>query len=270
VRQLQTGHGIRTVCEGALCPNRPECYSSGHLTVLILGASCTRHCGFCSVGHGRPESVDPEEPRRVAEAVTRLGMRHVVITSVTRDDLEDGGASQYAAVAEAIQSLARPPTSEALIPDFGGDPEAVEAVARAPYRVLAHNVETVPRLYTAVRPEARYDRSLGVLSAFRRAAPAKAVKSGLMLGLGERPAEVRAVMADLRDAGVDALTLGQYLRPTPAELPVDRYVEPEEFESLAQEARRLGFRFVSSGIFVRSSYRAAECLAAIDPDPGAC
>jgi lipoic acid synthetase len=196
----------------------------------------------------------------VAELAAQLGMRHVVITSVTRDDLPDGGASQYAATAEAIQSLPRPPTCEALIPDFRGDPDAAQLVAAAPYRVLAHNVETVPRLYPAVRPQAEYRRSLAVLAALRVAELGKVVKSGLMLGLGESLDEVRRVLEDLRRAGVDALTLGQYLRPTPAELPVDRYVEPEEFSALAEEARGLGFRTVASAPYVRSSYRAAECL----------
>ena len=305
LRELQAASGIRTVCEGALCPNRPECYASGHLTVLILGAACTRRCRFCAVGRGFPEPPDPEEPGRVAAAVGRLGMRHVVITSVTRDDLPDGGASQYAETAAAMQrlpsaSIHRPedvslesshrdsplssplappdregggdfwsaPSCEALIPDFLGDTDAVETVAQASFQVLAHNVETVPRLYPAVRPQAEYGRSLRVLAMLRRFAPEKIVKSGIMLGLGEVCDEVRRVMDDLRGVGVEALTLGQYLRPTPSELPVERYVGLEEFEYLAEEARLLGFRTVASGPYVRSSYRAAECLVSIDPGEG--
>lgn len=258
VRDLVAAHGLRTVCEGALCPNRPECYASRHVTVLVLGGSCTRSCRFCSVPGGRVEPPDPDEPRRVAEAVSALGMRHVVVTSVTRDDLPDGGAAHFAAVAEALASLPDPPTSEALIPDLGGDPACVALVAAAPYRVLAHNVETVPRLYPRARPQADYGRSLGVLGDLKRAAPAKVVKSGFMLGLGESAAEVSSLLVDLRTAGVDALAVGQYLRPTPRELPVERIVPDDEFSALADEARALGFRHVACGPLVRSSYRAGE------------
>ncbi len=252
---------LNTVCEEALCPNRPECYRDHHVTVLILGDRCTRACRFCNVQGGLPGPVDPDEPRRVAEAVARLGMRHVVVTSVTRDDLPDGGAAQYAAVAEALAALPDPPTAEALVPDFRGDTAAVERVASAPYHVLGHNVETVPRLYPGIRPGADYRRSLGVLAAFRRFRPGAVVKSALMLGLGERDEEVRGVLEDLLRAGVDAVALGQYLRPGPGRAPVVRYVPEEEFERWAREARSLGFRHVVSGIRVRSSYRAAEALS---------
>ncbi len=252
---------LNTVCEEALCPNRPECYRDRHVTVLILGNRCTRSCRFCNVAEGTPARVDPDEPRRVASAVARLGMRHVVVTSVTRDDLPDGGAAQYAAVAEALAALPDPPTAEALVPDFRGELAAVEQVARAPYRVLGHNVETVPRLYPEIRPGADYRRSLGVLSAFRRLRPDAVVKSAVMLGLGERDEEVRSVLEDLLGAGVDAVALGQYLRPGPDRAPVVRYVPEEAFERWADEARSLGFRHVAAGIRVRSSYRAADALS---------
>ena len=258
VRDLVASHGLRTVCEGALCPNRPECYASRHVTVLVLGGVCTRSCRFCSVAGGPPRPPDPDEPRRVARAVSELGMRHVVVTSVTRDDLPDGGAGHFAAVAEALAALPEAPGLEALIPDFEGDEGAAAAVAASPYGVLAHNVETVPRLYPAVRPQADYRRSLGVLAALRRAAPGKVVKSGLMLGLGETREEVTEVLADLRGVGVEAVCVGQYLRPTPRQLPVARLVPEEEFQALAEEARALGFRSALCGPLVRSSYRAGE------------
>lgn len=265
IREIADSHRVRTVCEGALCPNRPECYAAGHVTVLILGSACTRVCAFCAVGHGAPESVDPEEPSRVARMASVLGMRHGVVTSVTRDDLADGGAAQYVAVADALATLPDPPTREALIPDLKGDLAAVAAVAVAPYQVLGHNVETVPRLYSAVRPSADYGRSLSVLRALKRASPAKVVKSGFMLGLGETAAEVRGLLLDLRNSGVDALAVGQYLRPGPRQLPVARYVEEGEFEAIAEEARRLGFPQVVSGPRVRSSYRAGDAADLFDP-----
>jgi lipoic acid synthetase len=250
-----------------LCPNRPECYAAGHLTVLILGDACTRACAFCAVKHGPPAPLDPGEPSRVAKVASSLGMRHVVVTSATRDDLSDGGASQYVAVAEALAALPRPPTREALIPDLRGDRAAVAAVAAAPFHVLAHNVETVPRLYSSVRPQADYRRSLGVLRALKRIAPAKVVKSGFMLGLGESADEVRDLLRDLRACGVDALAVGQYLRPTARELPVMRYASEEEFAALAREARALGFLHVASGALVRSSYRAGEAADLFDRAP---
>jgi len=267
VRELVASLDLHTVCEGALCPNRPECYSRKHVTVLILGDSCTRSCGFCAVSHGRPTPVDPDEPSRVAEMARRLGMRHVVVTSVTRDDLPDGGAGHYAAVAESLAALPDAPTSEALIPDLGGDPGAIARVARSPYRILAHNLETVPRLYPRARPQADYGRSLAVLGTLKRTAPAKIIKSAIMLGLGETEEEVRSVLDDLLTAGATALAVGQYLRPTARELPVERFLPPEEFDRWAREARALGFAFVASGPYVRSSYRAAEALDAFDAQP---
>jgi lipoyl synthase len=265
VRTLVNSAGVHTVCEGALCPNRSECYAQGHITVLILGDACTRNCSFCAVDHGTPAAVDPAEPQRVARLVERLEMRHVVVTSVTRDDLADGGAGQYARVAAALGALPSRPTCEALVPDFAGERSAVETVARSGYRILAHNVETVPRLYPAVRSRAAYPRSLRVLSELGRAAPGRIVKSGLMLGLGESSDEVRRVFEDLLRAGVSVLALGQYLRPTPRHLTVARLLRPEEFEAWGQEARSMGFRWVSAGPLVRSSYRAADALLLFDP-----
>lgn len=264
VRELVADLGLATVCEGALCPNRPECYAARQVTLLILGERCTRRCRFCAVAGGVPAPPDPDEPRRVAEVVNRLGMRHVVVTSVTRDDLADGGAAHYRAVALALAALPVPPGTEALVPDFGGDLAAVARVAGAPYRLFAHNVETVPRLYPRVRPGADYRRSLGVLRALARAEEGRPVKSGLMLGLGETGVEVRAVLNDLREAGVVAVTLGQYLRPTAGQLPVERRVTTEEFDRWADEARILGFRSVAAGPLVRSSYRAARALEVFD------
>jgi lipoic acid synthetase len=264
VRELLDAHRLNTVCEGALCPNRPECYAQKHVTVLILGGVCTRNCRFCAVGHGAPEPVDAEEPARVAAVARQMGMRHVVVTSVTRDDLPDGGAGHYAAVARALEELPDRPTAEALIPDFSGDTAAIGEVARSPYRVLAHNMETVPRLYSAVRPQADYQRSLRVLATLRRAAPDQLVKSGLMLGLGETESEVREVLRDLLGAGVTVLALGQYLQPTPDELTVKRFTPQAEFDRWAEEAKAMGFHSVAAGPYVRSSYRAAEALLSND------
>lgn len=265
VRDLVASHRVHTVCEGALCPNRPECYAAGHVTVLILGGACSRACAFCAVGQGPPDPVDPDEPARVARVAAALGMRHVVVTSVTRDDLSDGGAGQYAATGRALASLPDPPTREALIPDLRGDPVAAAIVAEAPYHVLGHNVETVSRLYPAVRPRADYARSLAVLRVLKQTAPEKVVKSGFMLGLGETAQEARDLLRDLRAAGADALAIGQYLRPTPRELAVARFASEEEFAAIAEEARALGFRHVASGPRVRSSYRAGEAAVLFDP-----
>jgi lipoic acid synthetase len=223
---------------------------------MLLGAVCTRNCGFCAVRHGRPEPVDRDEPERVARAVERLGLRHVVVTSVDRDDLPDGGAGHFAATARAIKARVPHCRVEVLVPDFRGNLAAVATVADAPVDVFNHNVETVPRLYRQVRPGARYERSLAVLAAARALRPDWATKTGLMLGLGEERAEVLRVFADLRGIGCDILTVGQYLRPSSAHLPVARYVPPEDFEVLGEEARAMGFRHVEAGPLVRSSYHA--------------
>ncbi|MCU0723293.1 MAG: lipoyl synthase [Planctomycetes bacterium] len=257
-RGILEGLGLDTVCRGARCPNRAQCFARGTATFLLLGPSCTRRCGFCSIDHGPPSPPDPTEPRRVAQAVKRMGLAHAVTTSVTRDDLPDGGASHFAAVVRAVREEAPGVTVEVLTPDFRGDAGAVRTVAAAGPDVYNHNVETVPSLYSRVRPQADYRRSLGVLETAKGAAPDRLVKSGLMLGLGEAETEVESVLRDLRSAGCDLLTIGQYLKPAKDCLEVERYVTPEEFDGWALRAREMGFREVASAPFVRSSYRAAE------------
>ena len=254
VREL----GLHTVCEEARCPNLGECWGHKTATFMLLGDTCTRNCGFCAVTHGRPLTVDPDEPDRVARAVARLGLRHVVVTSVNRDDLPDGGAAHFAATAKAIKALVPATRVELLVPDFQGDQDAVRTVVESPIDILNHNLETVPRLYKRVRPGARYQRSLGLLAAARRVRPGCLTKAGLMLGLGERHDELRQVFADLRAVDCDILTLGQYLRPSAAHLPVERYIPPEEFAALREQALTTGFRHVESGPLVRSSYHAWE------------
>lgn len=261
VGRLVSELDLHTVCESAKCPNRGECYSAGTATFMIMGGVCTRGCRFCAVESRHPEPLDPDEPRRVAEAARRLGLRHVVITTVTRDDLDDGGAVHFVAVIEAVRSEVPDAAVEVLTSDFGGRLESVDLVLEAAPDVFNHNVETVPRLYPEVRPEADYARSLAVLARSRQVAPRVPTKSGLMLGLGERVDEVREVMRDLRDAGVELLTLGQYLRPSAEHLPVRRFVEPSEFADLAREGYRMGFSAVASAPFVRSSYHAGELAA---------
>jgi lipoyl synthase len=246
--------GLHTVCQEARCPNVGECWGHRTATFMLLGDTCTRNCAFCAVSHGRPLTVDPHEPGRVAEAVARLGLRHVVVTSVNRDDLPDGGAAHFAATARAIRERLPSCRIEVLVPDFQGDLGAVASVADAPIDVFNHNIETVPRLYKRVRPGARYERSLDVLAAARR--ERLLVKAGLMLGLGEERDELVNVFTDLRAIGCDVLTLGQYLRPSAAHLPVERYVTPDEFAELRSAALALGFRHVESGPLVRSSYHA--------------
>ncbi len=260
------GHGLHTVCEEAGCPNVGECWGHGTATFLLMGDICTRGCRFCSVSKGRPEPLDPGEPDRIAEVIEALGLDFAVLTSVDRDDLPDQGAGHIARTIEAIRRRLPGCGVEALIPDFRGERACVERVARAPLTVLAHNVETVPRLYRRVRPGARYERSLGVLAAAkeRAASPEMLTKSSLMLGLGEERSEVEDVFSDLRDHGCDILTLGQYLRPSQEELPVERYLPPEEFDELRQGALGFGFRQVVSGPLVRSSYHAWEALEGVD------
>ena len=249
---------LHTVCQEALCPNVGECWTHGTLTVMILGDICTRACKFCAVHTGNPRGlVDPEEPIRVAEAIARLGIRYVVLTSVDRDDLPDGGASHFAATIRAIKERAPGVLVEALTPDFQGDLKAVETVLDAGPEVYAQNLETVRRLTPKVRdPRAGYEQTLKVLAHAKRYRPEVLTKSSLMLGLGEREEEILEAMRDLRAAGVDILTLGQYLRPTPAHLPVERYVPPEDFKKYEAWGYELGFKEVFSGPLVRSSYRA--------------
>jgi lipoic acid synthetase len=255
-RGIVKGLGLHTVCEEAQCPNLAECWGHRTATFMLLGDTCTRNCGFCAVTHGRPLGVDADEPRRVAEAVERLGLRHVVVTSVNRDDLRDGGAGHFAATAHAIRTRLPSCRIEVLVPDFQGDMAAVATVAAAPIDVFNHNVETVPRLYRRVRPGAKYDRSLAVLEAAADPAGRRATKAGLMLGLGEERDEVMAVLRDVRQAGCSIVTLGQYLRPSRDHLPIERYVHPDEFAELRQDALALGFAHVESGPLVRSSYHA--------------
>jgi len=261
MRRLVREQRLHTVCFSAACPNLGECWSRGTATFMIGGNHCTRRCGFCDVATARPLPLDPEEPERVAEAVARLGLRFAVVTCVARDDLPDGGAAQMAATVRAIRRRCPGTGVEVLASDYGGDERALRAVLEAAPDVFNHNLETVERLQRPVRPAASYARSLGVLRRARALRPGLPTKSGLMLGLGERPDELRAALRDLREAGVELLTLGQYLRPSPAHLPVERWVPPEEFDAWAAEARALGFAEVAAGPLVRSSYR-AERLAA--------
>ena len=252
VREL----GLHTVCQEARCPNIGECWGHRTATFMLLGDTCTRNCGFCAVTHGRPLAVDPAEPLRVASAVARLGLRHVVVTSVNRDDLADGGAAHFAATAGAIKRLLPGCRVEVLVPDFQGNLASVAEVVASPIDVFNHNLETVPRLYRRVRAGARYARSLAVLEAAHGGRDRLLTKTGLMLGLGETQEELASVFRDLRSIGCDILTLGQYLRPSGEHLPVERYVPPEEFTALGAEALALGFRHVEAGPLVRSSYHA--------------
>lgn len=260
-RRIVAARGLRTVCQSAGCPNIGECWSAGTATIMILGDCCTRACGFCGVPRGEPGALDPGEPLRVARAVKAMGVGHAVITSVTRDDLPDGGATAWAETLRVIRREAPAASIEALVPDFLGRSENWQRVFAAGPDILAHNVETVPRLYSAVRPGADYRRSLELL---RSAAEATAAaKSGLMVGLGETADEITKVLADLRSVGVDIVTIGQYLRPSRGRLPVARYVRPAGFDALADQARRMGFRAVACGPLVRSSYRAAQLARAV-------
>jgi lipoyl synthase len=252
---------LHTVCESAACPNVGECWNQRTATFMILGNVCTRRCGFCAVQKGAPLPVDYDEPARVAEAVAAMGLRFAVITSVNRDDRKDGGAELFAMVIHAIRERIRGCGVEVLIPDFQGNLEAVETVMRAAPDVLNHNTETVPRLYRQVRLGARYERSLGVLAHAKKLAPKTPVKSGLMLGLGETTDEVLQTMRDLRPNGVDILTLGQYLRPSPKHLPIVRYIPPAEFDDFRREGYAMGFAHVEAGPLVRSSYHASDAAA---------
>ena len=254
LKVLVRDQSLHTVCEEARCPNIGECWSRGTATFMILGDICTRSCGFCAVTTGRPTDLDSDEPRRVAEAVRRLGLKHAVITSVNRDELADGGAAIWAATVRAVRELAPDCRVEVLVPDFKGIWWALDLVLETRPDVFAHNLETVPRLSREVRPQARYDQSLEVIARARSAG--LRTKSGLMLGLGETSEEILAVMADLRDAGCDVLTLGQYLQPTRAHLKVESYIAPDTFRDYAAHGRSLGFAHVEAGPLVRSSYHA--------------
>jgi lipoic acid synthetase len=269
VRGLVSELDLHTVCQSARCPNLNECWSRKAATFMILGDVCTRTCRFCTVPKGRPLPLDDGEPERVAEAAARMGLRHVVVTSVDRDELPDQGAGHFARTIEAVRRRLPDAVVEVLTPDFRGVAPCVDVVTDARPDIYNHNVETVPSLYRRVRPGARYERSLDLLRRVKARRPETFTKSGLMLGLGETAEELRAVLADLRGAGVDVLTLGQYLRPTLAQLPVERFVPPEEFDALGAEARAMGFLSVASGPFVRSSYNASEVYAALGAASGA-
>ena len=257
-RRLMRAKRLHTVCEEAACPNIGECWQQGHATVMILGEVCTRACAFCNVKTGRPRAVDPEEPEHLAEALKELGLRHIVITSVDRDDLPDGGAFQFVRCIERIRATAPATTIEILTPDFLRKPGALETIVDARPDVYNHNLETVPRLYRTVRPGARYYHSLRLLDRAKERDPSLFTKSGIMVGLGEEKREVYQVMDDLRSAGVDFLTVGQYLQPTPRHHPVARFVPPDEFEDYARMARAKGFLMVSASPLTRSSYHAGD------------
>jgi lipoic acid synthetase len=252
--------GLNTVCLEADCPNYSECFTKRTATFMILGTHCTRNCRFCNVTHGEPQAVDPSEPERVAEAVNKLGLKYVVVTSVTRDDLPDGGAGHFAAVISAIRQCSPETAVEVLVPDFQGLESALQTVADAAPDVISHNMETVKALYSAVRPEAVYERSLSLIGRIREMSPDIKSKSGIMVGVGETPGQVLSLMDDLRAEGCQFLTIGQYLAPSKQHHPVIEYVTPETFDFYAKSAYEKDFDFVASAPFVRSSYNAGDAL----------
>lgn len=266
LKQLMRGKALHTVCEEARCPNIAECWSHRTATFMILGSVCTRSCSFCAVATGRPLALDWEEPRRVAEAVTQMGLRHVVVTSVNRDELRDGGATLFAATIRTIRRQNPECAIEVLTPDFKGSRDALRILMDARPSVFSHNVETVPRLYRQVRPQAIYQRSLDVLQGAKEMYPDIPTKTGFMLGLGETREEVLALLRDLRERQVDIITIGQYLQPTHDHIAIDRYVTPDEFREYAREGRAMGFRHVESGPLVRSSYHAWDQVKAAGID----
>jgi lipoic acid synthetase len=257
-REILGRHRLNTVCRSAQCPNIGECFARGTATFMIMGNTCTRSCRFCAVDKGKPEPLQETEPQRLALAASELKLSHIVVTSVTRDDLEDGGASHFAAVIRELRHTTPEATVEVLVPDFQGNAESIHTVLDAGPDVFNHNVETVPSLYPKVRPEANYDVSLRVLSIAKGLRPDILTKSGLMVGLGERRDEVENVMKDLIKSKCDILTIGQYLRPSPQHLPVAEFIEPAEFERFRESGRLMGFKAVASAPFVRSSYNAHE------------
>jgi len=257
VKSILDQTSLHTVCEEARCPNLGECFSKGTATILILGKICTRNCGFCAVEHGIPLPLDETEPENVAQAVQKMGLQYVVVTSVTRDDVSDGGASHFAKTIQAIRALDQKIKVEVLIPDFQGDPTSLETVLEKCPDVLNHNIETISRLYPQVRPQADYRRSIDLLKRSKQNSPQLFTKSGFMLGLGESREEVLELLRDLRKARCDFLTIGQYLQPRPDCLPVVRFIPPEEFEGYKAIGEKMGFRAVASGPFVRSSFHAS-------------
>ena len=262
-RRLMRERGLNTVCEEAACPNIGECWAKKHATVMILGDICTRACAFCNVATGKPGAVDPQEPENLALAISHLGLRHAVITSVDRDDLADGGAGQFVRCIERLREMAPETTIEVLTPDFRGKDGALQAVVAARPDVYNHNLETVPRLYPSIRPGARYGHSLNLLEEAKRLDGSLFTKSGIMVGLGEEPAEVARVMDNLRAADVDFLSIGQYLQPTPRHAPVARFVTPDEFDEYRRDGLAKGFLLVASSPLTRSSYHADEDFAAL-------
>ncbi len=264
VSEVLNDLNLHTVCQVALCPNTAECFGKGTATFMILGDTCTRNCRFCAVTSGEPMPVDEDEPRRLAAAVQELGLRHVVITSVTRDDLPDGGAGHFVSTVEELRKASPDVTIEILTPDFQGDEDALRIIVLSRPDVFNHNVETVPRLYPIVRPMADYRRSLRVLKRVKELAPETRTKSGIMLGLGEERNEVSAVLKALRGADCSIITIGQYLRPSKAHLEIKAYIHPEVFLEIEEEAKELGFTYVASAPFVRSSFNAAEAFDLIE------
>lgn len=261
MRQLLRGLCLNTVCEEAACPNISECFKKATAAFMLLGRNCTRSCKFCNIGHGEPSAIDEDEPEHVAEAVLRLGLRHAVITSVTRDDLEDGGALQFAETVEAIRKSRKEVTVEVLIPDLKGSRHSIKVVTASAPDIINHNIETVPDLYPEVRPEADYRRSLDVLRAAKEISGGSIrTKSGIMLGLGEKREAVLDSLRDLRKAGCDFLSIGQYLAPSKKHYSVKEYISPEAFGYYENEAKKMGFKFVASGAYVRSSYMAEEYI----------
>ena len=259
IKRILREQKLHTVCEEASCPNIAECFGKGTATFMILGDICTRRCPFCDVAHGRPLAPDAEEPRHLAETISRLGLKYVVITSVDRDDLRDGGAQHFVDCIRSVRHAAPHTTVEVLVPDFRGrDDRALQILLAAPPDVMNHNLETVPRLYRKARPGGDYEHSLRLLQGFKKLHPAVPTKSGLMVGLGETDDEILAVMRDLRAHEVEMLTIGQYLQPSPHHLPVERYVEPRVFSLFEREAASLGFRHAAVGALVRSSYHADQ------------
>jgi len=259
LKQLLREHRLNTVCEEASCPNLGECFGGGTATFMIMGRLCTRRCPFCDVAHGRPGPLDVDEPAHLASAIAAMGLKYVVITSVDRDDLRDGGAAHFVACIRAVRAISPATRIEILVPDFRGRLEnALDSLAQALPDVFNHNLETIPRLYKAVRPGADYAHSLELLRAFKQRHPHISTKSGLMVGLGETDSEIEAVLRDLRAHGCDMLTIGQYLQPSRHHLPVERFVEPEQFERFAELGHAMGFRNVASGPMVRSSYHAEQ------------
>lgn len=256
VHDLISEKSLNTICEEALCPNLSDCWACGTATFLILGSICTRSCLFCSIKKGMPGEPEQNEPDRVSEAVQSLELRHVVVTSVTRDDLTDGGAANFQMTIQAIHESSKQCRVEVLVPDFKGNDKGISTVLRAQPEVFGHNIETIPRLYPQVIPKANYSRSLRVLETAKKMAPETTTKSGIMVGLGETVEEIYDVMNDLKDVGCDIITIGQYLQPSPAQLKIARYYTPKEFHDLEIAGYQIGFRAIASGPLVRSSYKA--------------